>query len=84
MRRYTKSELSRKCKRAGFRVLKAVYFDVAGVLPWWVKYRVLRSEKMEPAAVRIYDEFFVPVLRRVEALAPPPLGKNLLLVAERV
>lgn len=84
LRRYTKKELSGKCERAGFRVLKSVYFDAAGVLPWYLKYRVLRSEKMEPAAVRVYDEFFVPVLRRVEALAPPPLGKNVLLVAEKV
>ena len=84
VRRYTKRELARKCERAGFRVVKAVYFDAAGVLPWWLKYRVLRSEKMEPAAVRVYDEFCVPVLRRVEALAPPPVGKNVLLVAEKV
>lgn len=83
-RRYTRGELAAKCERAGFRVLSARYFDAAGVLPWWVKYRVLRSERMEPAAVKFYDEFCVPVLRRVEALAPPPLGKNVLLVAEKV
>ena len=84
VRRYTRGELSAKCERAGFRVLKAVYFDAAGVLPWWLKYRVLRSERMEPAAVRFYDDFCVPVLRRVEAVVPPPLGKNVLLVAEKV
>ena len=84
LRRYTKRGLAGQCERAGFRVLKSVYFDAAGVLPWWLKYRVLRSEQMEPAAVRVYDEFCVPVLRRVEAIAPPPLGKNVLLVAEKV
>jgi SAM-dependent methyltransferase len=82
-RRYTRAELEAKCARAGLRVLKSVYFDAAGVLPWWLKYRVLRSEKMEPAAVRFYDEFCVPVVRRVEALVPPPVGKNVLLVAEK-
>ena len=82
-RRYTRRELSEKCERAGLRVVKAVYLDAAGMLPWWVKYRVLRSERMEPAAVRFYDNFCVPVLRRVEALAPPPFGKNVLLVAEK-
>ncbi|HEV3471407.1 MAG TPA: class I SAM-dependent methyltransferase [Pyrinomonadaceae bacterium] len=82
-RRYTRRELREKCERAGLRVVKAVYLDAAGVLPWWVKYRVLRSEKMEPAAVRFYDNFCVPLLRRVEALAPPPFGKNILLVAEK-
>lgn len=82
-RRYTRAELAEKCARAGFRVLRSVYFDAAGVLPWWLKYRVLRSEKMEPAAVKFYDDFCVPVVRRVEAIVPPPLGKNVLLVAEK-
>ncbi|HYG79254.1 MAG TPA: class I SAM-dependent methyltransferase [Pyrinomonadaceae bacterium] len=82
-RRYTRGELAAKCGRAGFRVVKSAYFDAAGVLPWWLKYRVLRSEKMEPAAVKFYDDFCVPVVRRVEAVVPPPLGKNVLLVAEK-
>ncbi|MET0623439.1 MAG: methyltransferase domain-containing protein [Pyrinomonadaceae bacterium] len=82
-RRYTRAELAEKCVRAGFRVLRSVYFDAAGVLPWWLKYRVLRSEKLEPAAVKFYDDFCVPVVRRVEAKLPPPLGKNVLLVAEK-
>lgn len=82
-RRYTRPELRGKCERAGLRVLKAVYVDAAGVLPWWLKYRVLRSEKMEPAAVRFYDRVCIPLLRRAEALAPPPFGKNVLVVAEK-
>jgi SAM-dependent methyltransferase len=82
-RRYTRRELAGKCERARLRVLKAVYFDAAGVVPWWLKYRVLRSEKMEPAAVKFYDDFCVPVLRRAESRLPPPLGKNVLLVAEK-
>jgi SAM-dependent methyltransferase len=82
-RRYTRAELAAKCEGAGLKVIKSVYFDAAGVLPWWLKYRVLRSERMEPAAVKFYDDFCVPVLRRIEALVPPPLGKNVLLVAEK-
>ena len=82
-RRYTRGELAAKCERAGLRVVRSAYFDAGGVLPWWLKYRVLRSEKMEPAAVRFYDSFCVPVLRRVESLIPPPVGKNVLLVAEK-
>ncbi len=83
-RRYTRAELAAKCRRAGLRVVRSVYFDAAGVLPWWLKYRVLRSERMEPAAVKFYDDFCVPLARRVERVVPPPLGKNVLLVAEKV
>ncbi|HEX8179321.1 MAG TPA: methyltransferase domain-containing protein [Pyrinomonadaceae bacterium] len=82
-RRYAWGELRAKCERAGFRVLKASYFDSAGVLPWWAKYRVLRSQQMGAGAVRFYDRFVVPPLRRLETLIPPPVGKNILLVAEK-
>jgi SAM-dependent methyltransferase len=82
-RRYTRGGLAAKCERAGLSVVKSAYFDAAGVLPWWLKYRVLRSEKMEPAAVMFYDRVCVPVARRVESLVPPPVGKNVLLVAEK-
>jgi 2-polyprenyl-3-methyl-5-hydroxy-6-metoxy-1,4-benzoquinol methylase len=82
-RRYARRELGAKCERAGLRVVKSIYFDAAGVLPWWVKYRVLRSEKMEPGAVKFYDDFCVPALRRIEAAVAPPFGKNILLVAEK-
>ena len=82
-RRYTRGELIKKCERAGFRVLKSTYFDSAGVLPWWLKFRVLRSERMEAGAVKFYDDFCVPLLKPVERVIPPPIGKNILLVAEK-
>jgi SAM-dependent methyltransferase len=82
-RRYTRAELQAKCERAGLRILKSTYFDAAGVIPWWLKYRVLRSERMEAGAVKFYDDFCVPPLKRIERLIPPPIGKNILLVAEK-
>ncbi|PYS82363.1 MAG: hypothetical protein DMF67_13210 [Acidobacteria bacterium] len=83
-RRYSRRELEGKTSRAGFRVLKSVYFDSAGVLPWWVKYRLLRSRKMEPGTVKFYDDYCVPALKRIESVVPPPVGKNVLLVAEKI
>jgi SAM-dependent methyltransferase len=82
-RRYTRGELTSKCERVGLRVLKSTYFDAAGILPWWLKYRVLRSERMEAGAVKFYDDFCVPPLKRIERLIPPPIGKNVLLIAEK-
>jgi SAM-dependent methyltransferase len=82
-RRYTLGELQEKCRGAGFRILKSTYFDSAGVLPWWVKYRLLGSRTLGPGAVKLYDRFAVPLVKRMEALVAPPLGKSLLLVAEK-
>lgn len=81
-RRYRRSDLKTKCEAAGFKVLMIRWFDSAGVLPWLVKFRLLRSMKVEPAAVRLYDRFAVPITRKVENLISPPFGKNLLLIGE--
>jgi SAM-dependent methyltransferase len=83
-RRYSKRELETKCVGAGFKVITSRYFDLLGVLPWWVKYRLLQSEKMEPGAVRFYDQRIVPLARTFESRLKPPLGKNVLLIAEKL
>ena len=83
VRRYTKTELEEKLKRGGFRIVRASYFDFAGIAPWWVKYRLLKSSRMERGAVRFYDQFIVPVVRRIESLAPPPIGKNVIVIAQK-
>ena len=83
-RRYTREELESKCRRAGFRLIRSGYFDFAGIVPWGIKYRVFRSEKLEPKAVKFYDKFVVPAARAVETLIKPPIGKNLFVIAEKI
>jgi hypothetical protein len=83
VRRYTKRSLEEKLKRAGFKTVLSTYFDAMGIAPWWIKYCLLRSVTMEPASVRFYDRFIVPVVSRMESVVRPPLGKNLIVVAEK-
>ncbi|HEY6232383.1 MAG TPA: methyltransferase domain-containing protein [Pyrinomonadaceae bacterium] len=83
VRRYTRRSLEQKLERAGFKTLMSTYFDALGIAPWWIKYCLLRSERMEPAGVRFYDRFVVPAVSRMEAVIRPPLGKNVIVVAER-
>jgi SAM-dependent methyltransferase len=83
-RRYSKTELQQKCLAAGFKVNTSRYFDFFGVLPWWVKYRLLQSNRLDPGAVRFYDQRVVPVARSLESRFKPPLGKNVLLIAEKI
>ena len=80
-RRYTMKELREKCEAAGFRIRLASHFDFLGIAPWWLKYCLLKSRTMEPAAVRLYDRCVVPISRFLENLIPPPIGKNIVLVA---
>jgi len=82
-RRYSKSGLESKVRNAGFTILKSIYFDAAGVLPWFVKYRLLRSTAFDERSVRLYDRLVVPIASRIEPRIPLPFGKNILLVAEK-
>ena len=83
-RRYSRNELEGKCRAAGFKVIESRYFDLLGVVPWWIKYKLLKSDKMEPGAVRFYDQRIVPIASTVESKIAPPLGKNILMVAEKI
>lgn len=82
-RRYTKNELETKCETAGFKLIKSFYFDFAGVAPWWIKYRLMKSDNLEGGAIKIYDKLIVPITKTFESFITPPLGKNLLLIAEK-
>lgn len=81
-RRYSLEEIIFKCRAAGFNVRLAEYFDLIGIVPWWLKYCLLKSEQMEPAAVRVYDRYVVPISRNLERFITPPLGKSIILVGE--
>ena len=83
LRRYTKSEVEEKLKDAGFKITLSRYFDLPGIGPWWVKYCLLKSATMEPASVRLYDRFVVPAARRIESIISPPLGKNVIAIAQK-
>lgn len=82
-RRYTLKDISDKCTAAGFELDDRRYFDVVGILPWLIKFKLLGSTKLDTGAVGVYDRFVVPVMRRIEALVHLPFGKNALVVARK-
>ena len=51
-------------------------------LPWLLMYRILKL-RLQSGHADLYDRIAVPIVRRIEALVAPPIGKNLLVVAER-
>jgi SAM-dependent methyltransferase len=83
-RRYTKPEVEEKCVSAGFKILKSKYFDLAGIVPWFVKYRLLKSDSLASGAVMLYDKLAIPFVKGMEKFVNVPLGKNVLLVAEKL
>ncbi len=81
-RRYSKDGLERVVAHAGFEVVESRYFDIAGVLPWYVHFTLL-GRGMGRGSVSLYDRAVVPPMRWIEGLGHPPIGKNVLLVARR-
>jgi len=81
-RRYRKPALLDLVRDAGFTIVRQRYFDVAGVLPWYVNFTLL-GNSIGGGGVSLYDRLVVPVMRVVESFVAPPIGKNVLLVARR-
>lgn len=81
-RRYHKSELIRIIESAGFVTTKVKYLDFAGLLPWYVAF-VLLKRSISGSNVASYDKLVVPVMRRLEGIVEPPIGKNLLIVGRK-
>ncbi|MGQ0543492.1 MAG: methyltransferase domain-containing protein [Blastocatellia bacterium] len=82
-RRYRRKELIEKCVKAGFRIRFARGFDFPGIVPWFLKYRLMRSLTLESGAVAFYDKIAVPFIRPIENFLRPMIGKNLIVVAEK-
>jgi SAM-dependent methyltransferase len=83
VRRYRKEELCGKLRQSGFEVVECRFFNLLGIASWAFTGRILRRPTLDPAMVRFYDRFVIPVVSRVETLSRPPIGQNLLVVARK-
>ncbi len=82
-RRYHKPDLVSKVQEAGGALRLCRYFDVLGVLPWFIFNTVLRSTTFNPTLVDINDRYAVPLTRGLESAVSAPFGKNIILVASK-
>lgn len=83
-RRYKKADLVKKLELANFKIIHSSYFDILGILPWLIGFRLFKSTSMHPASIKAYDNLVVPVEKRLEKIISPPTGKNLLIIAEKL
>ena len=81
-RRYAKKDLSCLVRHVGFTLVKARYFDLAGVIPWYINFVLLRNS-ISSGSVSLYDKLVVPMIRLIESAVPPPIGKNVLLIGKK-
>jgi SAM-dependent methyltransferase len=86
-RRYTRKGLVAVVRAAGFDVRAARYMNVVGVLPYFVKGRLLKrrstlSNSFTPAQLG-WIKRSIGLFRFVDRLTGPPVGQSVVLVARR-
>ena len=82
-RRYDTNDLMSKITGAGGEMLLCRYFDMAGVVTWWVVNTLMGATTLYPTLLRINDKVVVPISRAFERIVPIPIGKNLISIAEK-
>ena len=82
-RRYRRQELRICVESAGFRIEKLRYFDITGVLPWWLINTLMGKTSFHQPSLTVYDKLLVPPTKLIESFLAPPLGKNLILIASK-
>src|SRR3989338_578250 len=81
-RRYTKKELTDKIRLSGFKVISVRYFNIIGIIWWFVMGKVVKAKNL-PLSTGLFLKIVVPVIERMEKLASPPVGQSLIAVAEK-
>ena len=83
-RRYRRAELRAVMESAGLHVDCMHNFDIVGLLPYWLSYRVLRRTSLGSSTVGLYDKVVIPVsLLAMRVLGRRGPGKNLIAVGSR-
>ncbi|MGH1541649.1 MAG: class I SAM-dependent methyltransferase [Arenicella sp.] len=81
-RRYHKNELIELVQNVSFKIIQARYVDISGIIPWYVAMVVLKKN-LNPFTVMLYDSLVFPVSKSLESVVTPPIGKNILLIAQK-
>jgi len=81
-RRYRKQSLASLLEDQGFEIQEAKYFDMAGIMPWYLL-MVMFNKTLNSGNVSAYDKLVIPVTRFLEGKWAPAIGKNLLVVGRK-
>lgn len=81
-RRYTKKELKRKVKDAGFMLEACHYHEFPGYLASAIHNILLQKKEPAPISLKLYDQI-LSISNFLENILPPPIGKSLYLSAKR-
>lgn len=85
-RRYTVGELRDKLAAAGFVVQRCYYFNIFGVLPWFMSGRIFKKPLEDDSVnwqIRAFNAL-TPTFKQIERVLPLPMGQSVMAVAKVV
>lgn len=82
-RRYTAKGLRTLISQSEFDIHLMRYFDISGILPWWLTYTLGKRDRFDYRLAILYDRTFVPMGRFMESVIHFPAGKNIIAVGSR-
>jgi 2-polyprenyl-3-methyl-5-hydroxy-6-metoxy-1,4-benzoquinol methylase len=81
-RRYSKKYLIDLLEnKLNMKIIKIKYFDIVGIIPWYILSCVFKLTGQNPTSVKIYNKLIVPIMSRLEKFLPVPVGKNIYVIA---
>lgn len=81
-RRYCKKQLKELLEKSGFEVVKISYFDIFGVIPWFIFFKIFHK-RLNSDNTLLYDRLIVPFSRVLESIFWIPIGKNIIVIAKK-
>lgn len=82
-RRYEKRELLEKMRKAGFKNVNIEYFNILGLLSWYVRDKIDgKNSNLKPSHVKAFD-WIVPILTKIEPKKGLPAGISLIAVGSK-
>jgi len=84
VRRYTKKLLREVTAKSGFKLVSLDYFEVVGIIPYLIVYKLLRRRVVTGSSSGFYNKVIIPLSMILHKIMRGRLvGKNLVLVASK-
>jgi 2-polyprenyl-3-methyl-5-hydroxy-6-metoxy-1,4-benzoquinol methylase len=82
-RRYNRESIHKLAQASNLRIKKLRYMNTVGFFGWWANSHLFKREAQSSGQIQLFDGFVVPIMSRVERLAPPPFGQSLFVVLQK-
>lgn len=83
IRRYRKGELGSLLTKVGFQIGCLRYFNLPGILSWFVFGKIFKCKTLNPRSVWLYDRLLMSWIPRCERIWEPALGQSVLAVGTK-